>query len=460
MQIFPIGFLVLAVWCVIVWRNADRAVAFSLVLVPFGMLAVMRLPIGGMTPLASHVIAVLSICLLVIGLPFRRAGGVPYVPIAAIPLLLFAVYACFASTVLVRFFTDEFLVFPPGRYTSGVLVSNNFAARLSPLRPTPSNISQTAYLLLSVGFFLAVADVVQRRGAAYLVSALRIAAVVNICLGLINLVQLDFLLAPFRTADYNLLDTHTVAGVTRLVGGFAEASAFGPVSAVFAAFFLVLGYIGDRPRDVVIGAVNAGWAILSLSTTGYLCLGVLALFFVLRGLRTFVLAIDHRGAFALLASTALAGAVVLLSISSGILGELPGAVIDNLFFNKAQSNSGLERSAMARQGLVTFAESGGVGVGVGTVRANGFISALLAATGLPGLFLVLWFIKASFFDGTVHPHGYNFALRRASQAAALVSFAAAAVSSFSVDPGFIVVLLAVLSVSARSQDSSPVAVPA
>ncbi|WP_299822206.1 hypothetical protein [uncultured Jannaschia sp.] len=455
MTIFPIGALVLTIWAVIAWRSADRALAFSLVVVPFGMLAVMRLPIGGLTPLASHALAALSIGLLAVGLSMRRKTGLQVIPAAGLPLILLAAYAVFASLILVRYFAGSFLVFAPGRNAGGVLLSNDFAARLSPLSAGPSNLSQTAYLLLSIAFFFAVSDVIRRRGPDFLIAALRAGAILNIALGSLDLVGLDALIRPFRTANYNLLDTHTVAGFTRIVGGFAEASAFGPVSAVFATFFLVQGHIAGGPRDLITGAGNALFAVLSLSSTSFLCLGVLALFLLIRALRPLVLAINQRDAFALIAGTALATALMTTTLLSDVLGDLPARVLDKLFFSKAQSASGLERAAMARYGIITLWETNGFGAGIGSVRANGFFSALLAATGLPGLLLTLWFAKAAFVDGTPAAMTELYALRRASQAAALVSLAAASASSFSVDPGLVVMLFAALSNFAWTPDPLP-----
>ncbi|MEO1721146.1 MAG: hypothetical protein AAFR84_01940 [Pseudomonadota bacterium] len=458
MEVYPSGVAVLLLWAAIALKP-DRGLMFAIACVPLGMFAAFKLPIGGMTPLMAQMTAAGSIALLCLHHLMQRRSEV-HAPPAALPLMIFAGYAVFASVFLVRIFEGEFMVFSMSRGDFGIRVSHLFPATLTPLRPAPANISQTAYLLLSVAFFLAVADVARRRGYSVLISALRVAAIVNIVFGILDLLQLDALLSVVRTASYILHNDHAISGIPRVIGAFPEASGFGHLSAVLAAFFLFLGVERKSTSDMAIGAISALFAALALSSTSFVGLGMIALVFALRAAASVLLTLDRTMTLVLVAF----GGISLAALSIGILaveihgGGVGAKILNELIFSKSTSTSGLERGALALGGFQAFVDTYGLGAGVGSVRANGYVSALVAAVGVPGVIMALWFVAAAFGKGAprVAPQqvarmGENVAPREAISAcrgAAIVLFAMAAVSSMSVDPGLVLMTLAAISTTA------------
>lgn len=90
---------------------------------------------------------------------------------------------------------------------------------------------------------------------------------------------------------------------------------------------------------------------------------------------------------------------------------------------------------MARNGFEVFRATWGLGAGLGSAMANGHLSAVLAAMGLPGLVLIVTFYAQCFFGAhrTLSPR--QLAVRRATQCYFLVSLTVALMGSFSASPG-------------------------
>src|SRR5690606_26377447 len=150
-----------------------------------------------------------------------------------------------------------------------------------PLAPGNSNISQTLFILLSCGFFLVAAAAFARRVPRFGEAAFVWAAMVNLVLGLLDLLGLDLLLALIRTACYSRNNVHTQAGLPRVIGGFAEASSFGAFSAALFAYFMASVLIGRRPRDGLLALATLACAAVSLSSSGIVSLGAAGLILML-----------------------------------------------------------------------------------------------------------------------------------------------------------------------------------
>ncbi|MEM9781178.1 MAG: hypothetical protein AAF899_01775 [Pseudomonadota bacterium] len=435
--------LAMVIWSAIALINIDRALLAAIVVLPLGMLAAVKLPIGGFTPPIAQLYLAGALALAATAriTSHDRSGGW-LVPHAAIPLLLYAIWGIFSAIVLVRLFAGDVMVFSMDRGTQGARISPMFKAGLSRLSPVSSNISQTAYMLLSVGFFIALADLTRRLGLAPMVRALRTAAIINIVLGVLDAAALDILLEPLRTADYALHNEHRIAGIPRIIGGFAEASVFGSFSAAIGAFFVVRGFDRSDPRDLGIGLANLAFALVALSSTAFLGLAVFALCIVVRRLRRFSAKVQMTRAVATLAVIPLG--ILAAGVAAVVLfgaGEIL-SVLDKLVFNKAETTSGLERGAMAAQGLRIMADTYGIGVGIGSVRANGWFAATAAAVGLPGLALMLWFLLAAFVTWRPRVTPGLAADRAGAQIAGVVAGAIACASSFEAYPSLVLIVFA------------------
>jgi hypothetical protein len=67
-------------------------------------------------------------------------------------------------------------------------------------------------------------------------------------------------------------------------------------------------------------------------------------------------------------------------------------IVDSAVFKKTESDSYIERSAWSRQAWEAFLASGGIGVGVGSVRTSNFFINILASTGVFGFALFALFL--------------------------------------------------------------------
>lgn len=448
------GLVVTLVWLGLILRHRDLGVALIGALIPFGMLNVFRL--GGFSFIADDFCAAASFGILTMFFIARRPTIVK-IPLSGAFLILLAIYGGFASVFLIRLFAGSVEVFAFNRLYDGVRVSTKFSGTVFPLAPSSSNISQYAYLLLDIGFFFIAFAVTKSRGAMFLANGLRVGVVINIVLGLVELGGGGAILVLFKTAEYALLDDHSVGGFSRLTGGFAEASAYGATSAALGAFFLTYGLIARVGRDICIGLISLSMALLALSSSAII--GVVATLLFLgiwaipRMISRFPPKVFYSGVILMLTIGMIAslGLIATLADPNSPLAD----IADRLIFSKSESRSGLERAAMARNGIEVFEATWGLGAGLGSVMANGRISAILAAVGLPGMALTVGFFFLSFVRPSQIESQSNLALRRASQCFCFVVVLIAIASSFSVSPGLSTMYVAAISLSACSAVQAP-----
>ncbi|MEL7348123.1 MAG: hypothetical protein AAFN17_10240 [Pseudomonadota bacterium] len=460
MELYPAGLLALGIWLLVALRDGDRALLAAVVVMPLGMLAAIKVPIGGFTPPVAQLFAAGAIALALAMRVARPAPTGLQLPSAAIPLILFSLWGVFSAIVLVRLFSGELMVFSMSRGHVGARISPFFPSGLVELRPSASNISQTAYMLLSTAFFIALADLIRRRGIAPVVTALRWAAGINILLALLDAAALDAVLEIVRTASYVLHNEHTVAGVPRVIGGFSEAAPFGAYSAVIGAFFLVRGYDAQDHRDLSLGIANLLLAAVALSSTAIFGLLVLGLFVAVRRLRRLAVPMPQERAVGTVLAAVLASLVAVTLITVVIGTDQVLDILDRLIFSKGSSASGLERGALASHGLGVLWDTYGLGAGIGSVRANGWTVAIAASTGIVGLTLMVVFLVMAFT--TRHRRAIPPALvpdRAGAQAAGLVSGSVALISAFNAYPDFAILIFAAIAIGSLGRQGAAAAPP-
>lgn len=452
MTVYPAAAVLLLIWLWASLRDADRGLTVALASLPFGMFATIE--VSGLSVLAAHLLAALSIGVLWLR---RLTGRVPGKGLnrSGLYLGLYALYALFSATVLVRLFAGDFLVFPMSFDQSGVAVSIFFNSTMKPLMPTNSNIAQAGYILLSTMFFFLVVNVAQRRGTRPVQSGLAWAAAINIVLGLLDLMALDDLLAVIRTADYTLNNEHTFLGMPRVIGGYAEASEFGPVAAALFGFFAMFYLTSRRPRDMVLALGNLVFAVLSFSTTAFAAVFVALALIALHVRSTLGPGMSRTFGHALVILVSMAffalGAAMILTP----LLDFTGSVMTDLFIEKSRSTSGLERGAWARAALEAFVQTGGLGAGAGSLRGNGLVSVLLGSVGLPGTLAFVAFLWACFglAPRSVSPQASG--LFSAARVAALTYLTARLFSATTPDPTLFLVATAALATMVPYRRSAP-----
>ena len=460
MEVTPVGLLAVALWFAFAWRGLPWALAYTICLMPFGMASAVNLPaLGNLSLLIFQVCAALTVAYVLLlkllgPAPFDASNTPPQTGI----LLLLLGYCVLSAIIFPRLFQGDILVFTLNRAQlghAGVKVGA-FTSRLVPLQPSPANLSQLFYFTLSACFFIASYSIMKRRGAAMLVfKALLIATFIHGLLALLDAAKLNALLAPFRTANYSLLDEHHVAGVPRIIGGFPEASAFGGASMYFLTFFLV-HFINTWNRASAIAAfVAAACALSSFSSTAYFagfCLSVYVSVMLVWRAASSRMHWQETMSVGIVAYGVLA--VVGLALIATPAGSVFVEILDKIIFDKGSTNSALERGAWAEYGYRTFLETYGLGAGIGSIRSNGFAPVYLGSIGAIGFGLVLAFLgwtilpryERSVVSGDERARRAIYSAARATLVIALCSRAASATTP---DFGVSFMLFAALTVLAR-----------
>lgn len=462
MDFYPSGLAVFVIWLIAAGKSLDQALTVTIAFLPLGMLAVVRLPIGGMTPIIAYIAAAGTIALAGLSILRRslRSGSERETLLISAPGLIavaFAAYGLVATVFLPRLFRGAAMVFSFDRQVrgTGTRISHEFRGEVIPLGPSYANISQTAYILLGIVFFIVSDVIVRRRGFVFALRALRWAAAINLILGVLDILGLDVILAVLRTAQYALLNEHAIAGVARVIGGFPEASSFGAFSTALGAFFLVYGLGSGNQKDIIIGALTLAFAAAALSSTAILGLALLAVLIGIQVLRLFVARSTRRKVMFGAACLSFTGGFLAFILMVGTSPDRAITILSDLTINKSQSSSGLERGAMALNGLHTFVATWGFGAGIGSIRSNGFGPAMLGSLGIPGVLLFLWFIWSAFFTGQPPISSNARAALRAAQIAALVHLAMMGAASFSVDAGLMFMFFAAIALNSRREAPEP-----
>ena len=355
-----------------------------------------------------------------------------------------------------RIFAGEFRVFSLSRSIEGARIDPAFASITVPLSPGSSNISQTFYVVLACGFFIVFCDFLRRRGPIAGESALRIAAFVNIVLGIIDMAQLDAVLAPFRTAAYTLANEQTMAGFPRVIGGFSEPSSFGTASAVFFAYFTSAYFQSRTMRDALPAVLSGFFVIVSFAATGIFAMGVACLILGFRARS--VLRGGQSKDFLLLFSaiTFVLVAIVALLVATTPLVDIAYNTFDRLVLAKADSMSGLERRAWAEGGLLAFRETWGLGAGVGSLRSNGMLPVFLGSVGIPGTLAYIVFLWYSVGLSAPVSDPVMRRIYLSARLGVVAKLSADFLSSTVPDPGLLLMAVAATALIAREKARRPV----
>ena len=455
-EVFPATAALVVCWLIACFRDPDNSVLLTIACIPFGMFAALVLPsIGGLSLLATSVLAALSVGIATLRYLSPSASQAASLNLGS-PVFFFAaftIYAIFSALVLVRVFEGDFLVFPMSRGIEGIRVDLRFPAMMAPLAPSSANFSQTTYVLLSFLFFVVSYSLLARKGVHFGERAIRIAAIVNIVLGMVDYLRLDTLLAHVRTSTYSLANHHTIGGFDRVIGGFPEPSSFGATSAAFCAYFAVAFLYRRTFRDGALALASGAFVVMSFSTSGYIAVGAFLVLLLWQGRRILYEPFDGRvltiglGLGALLLALGLWASMVLPR------NDPVAFVFEALFLSKAESVSGLERGAWARNGLDAFLSTWGLGAGVGSLRSNGLVPVLLGSVGLPGALLLLGFLLSA-FAGTAPKSPQLRSVFFASRAGAIAMLGAGFVSATGVDLGLLFATFAAIACAAKLQDGA------
>lgn len=399
MEVTLIGVVCLAACVLVAMRPMDWGLVIFGLFLPLQTAAAFNLwAVGGVSIICSHVI----IGAFMIGMACRpKMASALLRDVSARPAViilgLFVLYAVLSAIILPRLFEGSIDVYSLERAPAGV----RRAIPLVNLHPTTGNITQSVYLIANFALFAFLAFAVARaRGARHAMLMLNAATVAHLIFGALSVFHavapVAVILDTIRTANYAILQHHTMGGLARVIGSYAEASAFGSMSLGLFAYN-ALRFLQTRGLWFLVASLSLMAAVVfSFSTTAYAGLALMVLLWSLH--TSFVLL---RGG---LKGDQLVGFFLCIAIAAAIvfvfLFEPSRAFADQLYLRlfgtKLQSASGIERSAWNMQGLRNLVESGGLGVGLGSARASSLVTVLLSNVGIFGALLYAGFAATSF----------------------------------------------------------------
>ncbi len=390
-------------WLLILWGLVSRRPVLWYMLfgaMAFGSFAVVPPQMtGGVTLLPASVVAVFLVAkTLLRPKAARQALDAAIDPKRLGLLTAFLVVAIVSAFLLPRLFAGQVTVVP----------MRVGGSPTSLLWPTSANLTQAAYLMLSLGVAIASAVYIRRmEDLAVVVRAVCFGGAVVCLTGILEMVAsrtgTQSLLEPFRTATYAIFTESTVGGGTRrAVGLMPEASSFGPLCVEFAAILFLLRSATDaRMVNPMVQASVVGLllvlAALSTSSTAYVGLFALLVLFSGNWLRQAVRMKQSRPERRRLVGemvTAYSAAFLIMIIFLLDPGQLAPVTnfVDRMVFGKISTNSFDERMFWNTMGVAAFIETHGLGVGVGGARTSSWAIAILSNTGVIGSALMLAFL--------------------------------------------------------------------
>ena len=339
------------------------------------------------------------------------------------PFTAFLVFSLMSAVVLPRLFAGAFEVIPVS-YVSGA----------SLLASSTSNITQSAYMTISFAtalcFSILGSQVTVQR---HFIMAQLLTAIALLSTGLADFAtyqtHTSSLLEPFRNASYTLLSDVEAAGAKRVVGFTPEASVFGAYCVQLLATLLFLRPLFQGAfRTIVVPLTIVALLVMTLmstSSTAYVGLAVTTMVYagnmVLRFRSSEAVSRDGlRWEAGILAVSGFALFVIVIAMPH-VLDPVTD-LVNTMVFQKTSSASYLERNGWNQVGIQVIGNSGGLGVGLGSIRTSNWFISILASTGLFGALLIFSFIARLLLGGRPAGRGIDDNLRWALRLSLLPLF--------------------------------------
>ncbi len=314
---------------------------------------------------------------------------------AAIWLLLLVLYGIATAYLMPRLLAGTTDIVPLGS------TAYDDTGDTVPLGPVSSNFTQSVYMVANLLCFVATLHAAStERGLRMLVRGMLGLVSFNAVLAAADVVTYwtgtHALLDVARNARYTLHHLEQIAGLKRIVGGMPEASAFARFTLGLMAFSAMLWLAGLwRATSGTLALASVALVLLSTSTTGMVGLApVIGAVYAIALWRVLSDGPTVPTLSLVVVLPAIAAVIGLVLLSSAELREGILDYLDLLVFSKSSSNSGIERASFNAFGLQNFLDSGGFGVGLGSVRTSSLPIALLAHVGIPGTIFYLGFLAS------------------------------------------------------------------
>jgi hypothetical protein len=277
------------------------------------------------------------------------------------------------------------------------------------LTPTMANMTQSIYLTISVAATVGAAMISRSpRFSDNLLTAIRIGGIVLLGSGLLDMLanaigQADAL-EPFKNASYAMITNAEIAGVRRVVGLMPEASSYGSTCVSFIAMLAFCRplYAPGWPRFTVSMTILAliTMALVSTSSSAYAGLAFFGAAYLLNlGRRMFGGSATSQIGLRLELTIGFLAIVVLLfvTITNPDVFDPLLRIVDEIIFNKASSDSYMERTFWTQVSWSAFWSTYGLGVGLGGTRASNYFVAVISNTGFLSSICFFVFLLQVFF---------------------------------------------------------------
>lgn len=449
MSIEPIGALTILAGLICLWLGTGALVHGLAVTAVLGAAA--ALFIGGANVLPGH----LMVAFLAFGVLSRRreAAGAIRALHPNEPGFWFACLVAYgvASAILMpRVLAGVTQIIP-----LGTSVFEDTGSTV-PLTPVSSNLTQSVYFCATLLCLLTLTAIAStRQGFSVVLSAVLAYCVANLAFALIDVATYvagtQDLLSFIRNARYTLHTDSEVAGMKRIVGSYTETSVFARSTLGVFGFTGTLWLYGvRRALTGSLAASSLVLIVLSTSSTGLVGAPVMLLLLYATAFVSLVQGRASRnvGLFVIHAPVIGLAVVLLLLLNPEATAQVRGYV-DLVVLNKAESNSGVERSSWNVISFQNFLDSWGLGVGLGTARASSFAVSLLASVGIPGVLFFTVFALECF----LRPRGVIGSLEAHTAIAARNGYAGLLLGDLLVSPvidqGLLFSMFAALAIAAR-----------
>jgi hypothetical protein len=373
--------------CLLFWSRPSRLLDLVFIGSAFAAAAAIVIGSNGVTPGLIPTSMFIAYVLIKLLTGTRYPGEKTALGIL-LPFIAVSVWAIVSSILMPRFFQGQILVWP----------QKSTLVIFTPLAPNSGNYTQDLYLLAASILAVTAAIYLTNPGCnplrllyAYFAANLMV-CFISLWQFAANTTGIWFPTNFFLSnPGWALLSQESIGSIIRITGPFSEPAALAGYlcGAVGAAGWVVLnGHKSVIARVVLV--LSGIVVLLSTATTGYAALAIMiagisvyTLFFGNNRLRASV-------GFMLLG---LAAAILLFAAITPFIApkiwHITQQIIDATLA-KQGSTSYSERTSTDRDSLHEAVESYGLGVGWGSNRSSSLIPGLLAALGLPGVFLLLW----------------------------------------------------------------------
>lgn len=195
----------------------------------------------------------------------------------------------------------------------------------------------------------------------------------------------------YSNAGYSRADNQSMVGLFRINGPFEEPSTLGYN---FTGYLLYAwGRYGQKPTGMAIAMVVACMfcMLISTSTTAFLGLFLfccLAMFDLATGRARLVPRKTEMTTGYMIAVAVIIAALFAFVVAIAANWAAITVILKNTLFHKTESTSFQQRSFADFLALTIFAQTYGIGVGLGSHKANSLVLTLLSNTGIVGLILI------------------------------------------------------------------------